>query len=131
MPGPTFFGGVDELALTWELLSPGRINPERRSMSEQVHSITGAAQGITEDQAPRTRRYLISMGIRTACVIAAIIVPGWPRWVLIAGAVILPYIAVVAANAGQDRRTVAPPSVTLQSRPQLTADPIPPPPPAR
>lgn len=43
------------------------------------------------------------MGIRTACVIAAIIVPGWPRWVLIAAAVILPYLAVVAANAGRSR----------------------------
>ena len=92
-------------------------------MAEQVHSITGAQQSTTEDQAPRTRRYLISMGIRTACVIAAIIVPGWPRWVLIAGAVILPYIAVVAANAGRGRRSSAPPAVTPPVRPQLTASP--------
>ena len=88
-------------------------------MAEQVHSITGAAQGITDDQAPRTRRYLISMGIRTACVIAAIIVPGWPRWVLIAGAVILPYVAVVAANAGRSRRTQPVPTVTAPPRPEL------------
>ena len=26
--------------------------------------------------------------------------PGWLRWVLIAGAVFLPYVAVVLANAG-------------------------------
>lgn len=70
---------------------------------QEVYSITGAQSALTDDQAPRTRRYLVSMGIRTACVIAAIIVPGWPRWVLIAGAVILPYIAVVAANAGRSR----------------------------
>lgn len=88
-------------------------------MAEQVHSITGAAQGITDDQAPRTRRYLISMGIRTACVIAAIIVPGWPRWVLIAGAVILPYVAVVAANAGRSRRTPTVPAVTSPARREL------------
>jgi hypothetical protein len=42
------------------------------------------------------------MGIRTGCVIAAIFVPGWPRWVLIAGAVVLPYLAVVVANAGRE-----------------------------
>ena len=74
----------------------------------QVHSITGARQGLRDDQGPRTRRYLISMGIRTACVIGAIVVPGWPRWVLIAGAVILPYLAVVAANAGRSRQGNAP-----------------------
>ena len=75
-----------------------------------VHSITAARQGLRDDQAPRTRRYLVSMGIRTACVIGAIVVPGWPRWVLIAGAVVLPYLAVVAANAGRSREssTVAP-----------------------
>lgn len=99
-------------------------------MAEQVHSITGAQQSTTEDQAPRTRRYLISMGIRTACVIAAIIVPGWPRWILIAGAVILPYIAVVAANSGRTRRSTAPAPVAMPMRPQLpstsTAPPAPP-----
>jgi hypothetical protein len=88
-------------------------------MAEQVHSITGAAQGITDDQAPRTRRYLISMGIRTACVIAAIIVPGWPRWVLIAGAVILPYVAVVAANAGRSRHDRPAPTSPRPLRPEL------------
>lgn len=96
-------------------------------MVEQIHSITGAQMSTTDDQAPRTRRYLVSMGIRTACVIAAIIVPGWPRWVLIAGAVILPYIAVVAANAGRGRRSSAPPAVTPPVRPQLTASPSTPP----
>jgi uncharacterized membrane protein YdbT with pleckstrin-like domain len=88
-------------------------------MAEQVHSITGAQQGTTEDQAPRTRRYLISMGIRTACVIAAIIVPGWPRWVLIAGAVILPYIAVVAANAGRSKKDPGPAPVAMPIMRQL------------
>lgn len=76
--------------------------------NEQVHSITGARQGLTDDQAPRTRKYLISMAIRTACVIGAIIVPGWPRWVLLAGAVVLPYLAVVVANAGREKHVDTP-----------------------
>lgn len=42
------------------------------------------------------------MAIRTACVLGAIVIPGWPRWVLVAGAVILPYLAVVIANAGRE-----------------------------
>ncbi len=68
----------------------------------EVFTITDAQRGLSVEQAGRTRRYLISMGIRTACVIAAIFVPGWPRWVLIAGAVVLPYLAVVVANAGRE-----------------------------
>ena len=49
----------------------------------------------------RTRRYLISMGIRTACVILMMVSIGhWFAWVFLAGAAILPYIAVVMANAG-------------------------------
>jgi hypothetical protein len=67
-----------------------------------VYTITEAQRALSEEQTGRTRRYLISMSIRTACVIAAIFVPGWPRLVLIAGAVTLPYFAVVVANAGRE-----------------------------
>ena len=67
----------------------------------QVFSITGAREGLSEDQSGRTKRYLFSMGVRTACVLLAIIVPGWPRWFFIAGAVALPYLAVVAAKIGR------------------------------
>lgn len=68
----------------------------------EVFTITEAQRGLSVEQGGRTRRYLVSMGIRTACVIAAIFVPGWPRWVFIAGAVVLPYLAVVVANAGRE-----------------------------
>ncbi len=40
------------------------------------------------------------MGIRTLCFIGAVVVgDGLLRWILIAGAFILPYIAVVMANS--------------------------------
>ena len=70
--------------------------------SSDVFTITEAQRGLSVEQTTRTRRYLISMGIRTACVILAIFVPGWPRWVFITGAVVLPYLAVVIANAGRE-----------------------------
>jgi hypothetical protein len=82
--------------------------------ADEVHSITGVASSLSSEQSGRTRRYLFSMGLRTACVLLAIVVPGWPRWVFIAGAVVLPYLAVVAANAGQRRggsAPVAPPTI--------------------
>ena len=47
------------------------------------------------------RRYLVSMSIRLACFIGVIFTTGALRWVLLAGMVLLPYIAVVNANTGR------------------------------
>ena len=47
------------------------------------------------------------MFLRTACFVGAVIAEGWLRWVLVAGAVFLPYVAVVIANAGRESRPVA------------------------
>ena len=87
----------------------------------EVFTITEAQRGLSVEQVGRTRRYLISMGIRTACVIAAIFVPGWPRWVFIAGAVVLPYLAVVVANAGRESDDPGDVGVEEQGRPALPA----------
>src|SRR5262245_31683666 len=66
--------------------------------------ITTAATSRGDDISARQRRYVISMGIRTVCFIAAVAVgPGWLRWVLIVGAIFLPYVAVVMANAANGR----------------------------
>ena len=88
-------------------------------MSEGPQTITSAQRALSDEQAGRTRKYLISMGVRTACVIGAIFVPGWPRWVLIAGAVVLTYLAVVIANAGRERDHGAPTEVTSRPQPAL------------
>lgn len=62
--------------------------------------ITTAATSRDDDIAARQRRYVFSMAIRTLCFVGAIVVgPGVLRWVLVAGAVLLPYVAVVMANA--------------------------------
>ena len=71
-------------------------------MEPEVYTITATNRALSIEQSGRTRRYLISMGIRTGCVLAAIVVPGWPKWLFIAGAVVLPYLAVVIANAGRE-----------------------------
>ena len=85
----------------------------------EVFTITEAQRGLSEEQSGRTRRYLWSMGVRTACVLGAIVVPGWPRWVLIAAAVVLPYLAVVVANAGRENDEPGTVGVAAQSRPAL------------
>lgn len=66
--------------------------------------ITTAASSRADEISQRQRRYLISMGIRTACFLGAVAAgDNWLRWVLFAGAVFLPYVAVVMANATDTR----------------------------
>jgi hypothetical protein len=63
--------------------------------------ITTAPRSHSEDVAHRQRRYLISMGIRTLCFLLAVVSIGhWFMWLFIAGSFVLPYVAVVMANAG-------------------------------
>ncbi|MFN8169922.1 MAG: DUF3099 domain-containing protein [Candidatus Nanopelagicales bacterium] len=76
--------------------------PER-SPDPEVHTITDAAVPLSEEQSGRTRRYLWSMGIRTVCFVLAVVSPSPWRWVFVVGAVGLPYVAVVMANAGRER----------------------------
>ena len=74
--------------------------------SRDSHSvrITTAPTSRADDIAGRQRRYLISMAIRTAWVVGAVVAgPGVLRGVLVAGAVLLPYVAVVFANAGNNK----------------------------
>ena len=69
-----------------------------------VVRITTAPESPEREMAHRQKRYMVSMGIRTACFVAAIAVgSGWLRWVLVAAAFVLPYVAVVMANSATPR----------------------------
>lgn len=74
-----------------------------RQGSDEPIRITTAASSKHDDIATRQRRYLASMTLRSLCFVGAIIAAlagiGWLWPILIAGALILPYIAVVMANA--------------------------------
>ncbi|MFC6152518.1 DUF3099 domain-containing protein [Nocardioides yefusunii] len=72
---------------------------------DDVVRITTAAPDPEADLSSRQRRYVISMSIRLVCFLgAAAFAPQWPMWVLLAGAVFLPYVAVVGANSKDMRR---------------------------
>lgn len=71
----------------------------RSRHATDAQSVTDAPEARTADQARRLKRYLITMSIRTACFILLVVIDEWYRWVFAAGAVFLPIIAVVAANA--------------------------------
>jgi hypothetical protein len=78
-----------------------------RSREPEAVRITSAAASRNEDIAARQKRYVISMGIRTLCFIGAIVaamvgIPWlWP--ILIVAALVLPYVAVVMANAAHTK----------------------------
>ncbi|WP_261167209.1 DUF3099 domain-containing protein [Microbacterium sp. Marseille-Q6965] len=80
-----------------------------------------------DDENLRIRNYLLTMAVRLACVIlSAVVVPyGWHTAVFAVGAIFLPYIAVVIANAASARAVtgvVNPEQVQLESAAPPAAD---------
>ena len=71
--------------------------------------ITTASAGAGADLAARQKRYVITMLVRTLCFVAVAVLaitragPSWLPWIFIAGAVFLPYVAVVMANAASTK----------------------------
>lgn len=86
-------------------------------MKEKPISISSAKYAHSEEIPGRMKRYVISMAIRTICFIGAVIAPSPYRWLLIAGAVLLPYFAVVIANAGQEQSFQ--PNESVESQKQI------------
>lgn len=82
----------------------GDTRPADRARESAVR-ITAVPAPLSDDVSARARRYLVQMTIRVVCFLGAVLIDHWTRWVLLAGAVVLPYVAVVLANAGRERRT--------------------------
>lgn len=87
--------------------------------------MSDAPEPLAVEQARRMRSYLIQMGIRVTCIALAAAVPSWPlRWVCIAAAVVLPYTAVLIANAGRDRRGSGPVMLDPRALPAAPHDDV-------
>lgn len=101
----------------------------RRGHPEDVQRITSAPAGGHVDRDARFVRYAWQMGIRTVCFILAFFTSGWLQIVFFALAIVLPYIAVVLANAGTVSNgevldaVPQPGAPELTNRLQLTAGP--------
>jgi hypothetical protein len=93
-------------------------HPHRHRHDEPiVQSVTSVPESLAEEHAGRIRRYLITMSIRTLCFIGAVFAAteGTPWWVwgsLAVAAIVLPYVAVVLANAVRPRPPGSSPPVT-------------------
>lgn len=107
----------------------GRAGRQARRPHDDPHaepdvvSITSVPESLADEQSRRMRVYVIQMLVRVACFLGAVVVTNWPvRIVLIVGAVVLPYTAVIFANASGERRTTG--SVGMAYR-ELPAAPEP------
>lgn len=70
-------------------------------------SITSLPLSPDEERRIRMRKYAISMAVRMACIIAMLFVSGWWLVVCAAGAIFLPYFAVILANEVQSKPAAA------------------------
>ncbi|WNI25538.1 DUF3099 domain-containing protein [Streptomyces sp. ITFR-16] len=100
----------------------------RKQSGAEVFRITGARQGLAEDVRGRQRRYVISMSVRTVSVVAAAVLWNVERHVAIVAlalGVLLPYVAVVIANAGRENTPSLPSTFVLPApaRPALGGAP--------
>ncbi|MFC8872040.1 DUF3099 domain-containing protein [Streptomyces sp. NPDC057148] len=90
----------------------------------EVFRITGARTGLQEDVRGRQRRYIISMSVRTLSVVLAACLWNVERHVAIVALVlgaVLPYVAVVIANAGRENAPSLPSTfVTMPTAPMIT-----------
>jgi hypothetical protein len=74
---------------------------------DEAIRITTAAESREHDLRARQRHYLFSMSIRVVCFLGAVVAGAnginwlWP--LLIVGAILLPYVAVVGANTAHTR----------------------------
>jgi hypothetical protein len=90
--------------------------PKANQGQNESFDITSAPRRLSTDLGARQRRYLISMIIRTVCFLLTVALPSPYRWFALLGAMVLPYVAVVVANAG--RETVLPGDNILSNRPK-------------
>lgn len=83
--------------------------------------ITTATRSRSDDIAARQRRYVISMSIRTVCFVLAVVTMGhWYMWGFLVASFVLPYIAVVMANAGSSADPGGPePFTPEETHPQI------------
>ncbi|MBY8880369.1 DUF3099 domain-containing protein [Actinacidiphila acidipaludis] len=98
----------------------------RKQDEPGIYRITGARTGLTEDVRGRQRRYIISMSIRTVSVILTVVLWNVERplaWATLVLGAVLPYVAVVVANAGRENTPPAMPTVVIPPpvRPALEA----------
>jgi uncharacterized membrane protein len=96
----------------------GRV--KRRAAAQPV-LITSAAPSRIQEHADRRRNYTIVMSTRVLCFILAVAIPiTWLRIVFTIGALVLPWVAVLAANQVHGKAPTGPTLYVPKPRRALT-----------
>jgi predicted tellurium resistance membrane protein TerC len=83
----------------------------------QAQSVTSIDQSPEDERKSRMIRYTIAMVVRVICLIVGMFVSGWLMWICFAGAIFLPYFAVIIANAqGGGKKGQQATSVLIESK---------------
>lgn len=80
--------------------------------------------GVSPEQERRSRmiRYSIAMSVRVICIIVGVFSSGWIMWIAFAGAIFLPYFAVVIANAADHDHKGPQPTKVVAPTLRISAD---------
>ncbi|ADB32771.1 hypothetical protein Kfla_3716 [Kribbella flavida DSM 17836] len=98
--------------------------PRRREPADAtVISVTSAQPGRSVDLESRIARYAWMMSLRIVCFVLAVLTPSPWRWMFLVGAVFLPSVAVVLANAHQGRKLAGAEAYEPPPRPELDPRP--------
>lgn len=98
------------------------MSKRRERVDETVISVTSAQPGRSEDLESRIVRYAWMMSLRVVCFVLAVLTPSPWRWMFIVGAVFLPSIAVVLANARRSKKVAGADLYLPPARPELGPD---------
>jgi Flp pilus assembly protein TadB len=80
--------------------------------------VTTAPISPGDERRGRERRYLITMAVRlVAFIVAVVFATGWIRVIAVILALVLPWVAVVMANAGPTRGAQETPSLYSRKPP--------------
>ena len=93
---------------------------------EPISVVTTAALSGSQDRALRQRRYVITQGLRVMCFVLSVLlpIPLWAKMVLITASFVLPWMGVMAANAGPAIvRHKGPSSIVERSETPFVLDP--------
>jgi hypothetical protein len=69
-------------------------------MKQSQQSVTSLPPSPEDERRSRMIKYLVTMSIRIVCLVLMLFVQGWWLAICAAGAILLPYFAVVLGNVG-------------------------------
>jgi predicted tellurium resistance membrane protein TerC len=92
-------------------------------LAKVAQSVTSLGESADDERRTRMLKYTVAMVVRTICIVVGVLFAnGWFMWVCFAGAIFLPYFAVIIANEKTDGKPQ--PTLTSAKAPtlQITAE---------